>query len=432
MKAVTKKSHGKFSLSRFARIGRNLARINIPKVNPWLLQISIQDHFGSRKTAGSSREHLDATIKWLCRAQDRCGGFGVSAGFSFIDGWYPPYPETTGYLIPTFYEYAALTGREEFRDRARRMADWEIKIQLPCGGVQGGHYVGSNRDRQPVVFNTGQVILGWRRAYDETADERYLDAAVRAADWLISVQSPDGAWRLEGPVVNTHVHAYDARTAWSLLEVADLMNDGRYAEYAHRNLEWTMAQQQSNGWFVNNNFNDDCNPPTHSISYVMEGLIESALLSGETKYLNAALNTARKLMNIFESLGFMPGEFDGDWKCIGNYTCLTGNAQIAAVWLQLFQKTGEEDFLRNGIELNACVKASQKLRSLHPGVRGGVKGSFPLNGWYQPYCYPNWSAKFLADSLILEAGVLNALKRKEKNSKRNLRAMTAKMETSLG
>ena len=125
MKAVTKKKPGKISLSRFARIGKNLARIHLPKINPWLLKISLQDHFGARKAPASSRQHLDATMQWLCRAQDRCGGLGVSAGYSFIDGWYPPYPETTGYLIPTFYEYAALTGREEFRNRARRMAQFK-------------------------------------------------------------------------------------------------------------------------------------------------------------------------------------------------------------------------------------------------------------------------------------------------------------------
>jgi uncharacterized protein YyaL (SSP411 family) len=431
MDTVTRKTPGKISLSRIARVGRNLARINFRKANPWLLQISLQDHFGPRTSDEPSRKHLDATMRWLCRAQDRCGGDGVSAGYSFIDGWYPPYPETTGYLIPTFYDYAALSGREEYRDRARRMAEWEIKIQLPCGGVQGGHYLGQTPNRQPVVFNTGQVIFGWLRAYAETSDERYLGAARRAADWLISAQSPDGSWRLNGPAVTTRVHAYDARTAWGLLEVEAAVGNGRYAAPAHRNLEWTLRQQQANGWFVNNNFNSDFLPPTHSISYVMEGLIESGRLSGESRYLEAALKTAVRLRDIYDTLGFLPGEFDGDWNCIGSYSCLTGDAQIARVWLQLFQKTGEQAFLRNAVDLNGYVKASQKLRSMHPGVRGGVGGSYPLNGWYQPYCYPNWSAKFLADSLLLEERVLNNLGQGDEVQSLRLRAKTATMEARL-
>ena len=99
-----------------------------------------------------------------------------------------------------------------------------------------------------MVFNTGQVILGWCRTYSETGDARYLSAARRAGDWLLSVQSEDGAWRLPGPEVETLVHAYDARTAWSLLEIDALAKNETYAAAAKRNLDWTLAQQHENGW----------------------------------------------------------------------------------------------------------------------------------------------------------------------------------------
>lgn len=76
----------------------------------------------------------------------------------------PAYPETTGYIIPTFYRYAALTGDNDVRERARRMADWEIEIQHPSGGVLAGALGDSD---QPTVFNTGQVLFGWVRAFEE-------------------------------------------------------------------------------------------------------------------------------------------------------------------------------------------------------------------------------------------------------------------------
>ena len=50
------------------------------------------------------------------------------------------------------------------------MADWEIDIQLPGGGVLAGALGDSD---QPTVFNTGQVIFGWVRAFEEEQDERY-------------------------------------------------------------------------------------------------------------------------------------------------------------------------------------------------------------------------------------------------------------------
>ena len=44
--------------------------------------------------------HLESALKWLCQAHEK-GACGVSAGYSFFRGWLPPYPETTGYIIPT-------------------------------------------------------------------------------------------------------------------------------------------------------------------------------------------------------------------------------------------------------------------------------------------------------------------------------------------
>jgi uncharacterized protein YyaL (SSP411 family) len=374
----------------------------------------IEDGIGWQESgAGSSRRHLDATINWLCQAQDIAGGAGVSAGFSFLYGWHPPYPETTGYIIPTFYDYANLTGREEILDRARRMADWEVEIQLPSGAVQGSVYLGPQRAREPEVFNTGQVILGWCRAFTETRDERYLNAARRAGDWLVQVQFPDGSWRLNGPEAETMVHAYDVRTAWSLLELDSLVRDGRYTQSATFNLDWTMAQQQENGWFRHNAFFTAGNwnlPLTHTISYVLEGLVESERITGHRQYLQAAIKTAARLLEIFETQKFMPGEFDNSWQFASRYSCLTGNAQIAGVWLRLFELTQDKRYLDGAIKLNQSVKATQRLRSLHPGVRGGVKGSQPISGRYTPYTYINWGAKFLADSLMLEDRILAGLK----------------------
>ena len=43
-----------------------------------------------------------------------------------------------------------------------------------------------------------------------------------------------------------------------------------------------------------------------------------------------------------------------------------------------------------------------------PEMAGGVKGSFPLDGEYSKYEYPNWAAKFLVDSLMLETDISGA------------------------
>ncbi|MGH9853556.1 MAG: hypothetical protein ACREBD_27270 [Blastocatellia bacterium] len=403
MGAIRKKIQ-KTPLSKLVKAGGRL-------LHPSISGLLLRDRFDLRRTPEPSRRHLDAAIQWICRAHDQCGGQGVAQGFSLLHGWHPPYPETTGYIIPTFYDYALLTGRGEFRERAAQMADWEIEVQMASGAVVGGAWRGPDHKATPVVFNTGQVILGWCRAYVETKDERYLAAAQRAGDWLGSVQSPDGSWRLPGAETETLVHAYDARTAWSLLEIYKLTNDERYLLPARRNLDWTLAQQQENGWFQHNAFFTASQwnmPLTHTISYVMEGLLESWRLISVEKYFQAARKTAEKLLRIFESESFIPGEFDSSWKTSASYSCLTGSAQIAGVWLRMAEITRERHFLDAAVKLNDYVKSTQLLNALHPGIRGGVKGSHPISGRYTPYTYVNWGAKFLADSLMLEEQILES------------------------
>lgn len=378
-------------------------------MHPSIIGLLIRDRLDWRSNPDTSRRHLDATIQWICRAHDQCGGQGVSLGFSLLHGWFPPYPETTGYIIPTMFDYATLTGKDEYRSRAIRMADWEVEIQLPTGAVMGSVYRGPAHQATPVPFNTGQVILGWTRAYIETKREQYLDAARRAGDWLISVQSPDGSWRLPGAEGDTLVHAYDARTAWSLLEIHALTKVDSYLQAARLNLDWTVAQQHENGWFEENAFFTGSKwnlPLTHTIAYVMESLLESWRLIGGGHYFGASYKTAERLLRIFELRKFMAGEFDGSWKSAAKYSCLTGNAQIARVWLRLFQITRDTRFLSAALKLNDYVKSTQRLNALHPGIRGGIKGSQPISGRYTPYTYVNWSAKFMADSLMLEAEIM--------------------------
>lgn len=379
----------------------------VRSMNPSVGRIWFKDISGIRSAVGDSAQHLDETINWLCRAQDAVGSCGgVSTGFSLVSGWLPPYPETTGYIIPTLYDYAAITGTEELRSRALRMAEWEIGVQMENGAVQAGYYNGPNAPRKPAVFNTGQVILGWCRTFLEENDERFLEAAKRAADWLLSVQADDGSWYVPSSETETSVHAYDVRTAWSLLEVYDITKEKKYEAAATRKLEWTLRQQHENGWFDNNSFfvsKDKWTLPlTHTIAYVMEGLLESWRLTGRNEYLVATEKTAEKLLLIFELRRFMAGEFDEKWHAGGKYSCLTGNAQIAGVWLRLFEINKDTRYLNAALKLNDYTKSTQNISSLHGGIRGGIKGSQPIYGRYTPLIYVNWGAKFWADTLMLE------------------------------
>src|SRR5699024_4017080 len=79
----------------------------------------------SRRLAISLQQHLDGAADWLAQAQDVSADDGVPAYYNAkTKRWAASYPETTGYIIPTLYRYAKLSGRAEFAERATRMAHW--------------------------------------------------------------------------------------------------------------------------------------------------------------------------------------------------------------------------------------------------------------------------------------------------------------------
>ena len=381
-------------------------------IHPSVARVFVSDAIGFGHRPRSTEEHLKAAMRWLCTAHDVCDARGVSAGYSIRHGWLPPYPETTGYIIPTMLSYAAHSSDDQFVERARQMADWECDVQLPNGGVIGGVYRESEKSPAAVVFNTGQVLLGLVEAFRHFQDQKYFDAAVRAGDWLVDAQHSDGAWRLRGVETETDVHAYDVRTAWSLLELESITQIPKYRAHAEKNLEWVLSQEQPNAWYKNNAFFSDDRwgvTFTHTIAYVMEGLFGSWQLTKESTYLDAVIRCAEKLLRNLEIRRYMFGDFDENWVSSSRYGCLTGNAQIAGVWINLYNVIDDPRFLNSALKLNDMVKQTQSISSLHRGVKGGIKGSNPIWGAYTPFVYPNWAAKFFADTLMAEVVAMRSL-----------------------
>lgn len=370
-------------------------------------RLALRDVFGARYPVQDPTEHLRGTMEWLCRAQDAAGGRGVSRSYSLLyrrsegrRGWMSAYPETTGYIIPTFCRYALYTRDPSFTQRALAMAMWESDIQMESGAVMGGV---EGFPPTPAVFNTGQVLFGWARAYRETRDDRFLVSARRAADFLVKVQDVDGAWRRYGSKYALQgVHLYDARTAWGLLEAFGITSDCRYRDAAARNLEYVCSRQQDNGWFPDCCLDDPRRPLLHTIAYTIEGLIEGGVLLGEERFVTAAKRAAEALVARQRPDGSLPGRFDAGWKRAASWSCLTGNAQTAVVWLRLDQIAGGRAFGPAAGRLIRFVQSTQDLTADDPGVRGGVAGSYPRSGSYGTFEYLNWAGKFLADALLLE------------------------------
>ena len=369
---------------------------------------ALHDFAPRPKRVPDATASLDAAMEWLARAQDASGNGGVSRSYALRfmrghhqrRGWLGAYPETTGYIIPTFLDYAALRDRPEYRERAQRMADWESDVQMESGAVQGGTI---DFPPSPAVFNTGQVLQGWARAHKEFESPRYLDSMRRAADFLVEAQDPDGAWRRHGSrYARAGINTYDARTALGLLEASGRTGDPRHRDSAAKALRFTLTQQRPNGWFENCCLDDNRRPLLHTLAYTMEGLLEGGVLLEDQRLVDASRLAADAVLERLGPDGWLPGRLDESWRPAARWSCLTGNAQTARVWSRLFELTGEARYREGAIRANRYIAGTQDLGDSDPGIRGGIQGSYPIWAEYGTYEYLNWAAKFFADSLLSE------------------------------
>lgn len=364
---------------------------------------------GQAKTTYEASRHIDAAVQWICRAQDAFENGGVARSYSFVynpyfqrKGWIHPYPETTGYIIPTLFDYARRTGKREIAERAIRMADWERQVQLESGAVQGGTI---DQAPTPAIFNTGQVIFGWVRTFQETRETVYLDSAVRAGMFLVRQQDKDGAWRKslsDYASSRMQFYTYNTRTAWGLLELALVAGRQEFKEAAIRNIDFALAQQKENGWFRSNCLSDPSQPLLHTIAYAIRGVLEVGTLLKNDHYVNRAKLAADALLLAQGTDGSLAGRFDERWTPTVSWRCLTGEAQISGIWGRLFQITGDSRYREAMTKTNAALKRLQIMDTDHHGLYGGITGSYPLHGPYGRFEVLNWAVKFFLDALLLE------------------------------
>jgi hypothetical protein len=133
----------------------------------------------------------------------------------------------------------------------------------------------------------------------------------------------------------------------------------------------------------------------------LRGFVEGYRFSSDAEIAAVGRRTADGLLSALRIDGFLPGRLNPDWSAAASWACLTGTAQVAHSWLLLYEDTGDGRYLDAGRRANAYVRRTVRLDAPE-GIRGGVKGSFPIDGEYGSFEYPNWAAKFLIDSLVAE------------------------------
>jgi len=219
---------------------------------------------------------IEKTLSWIKSLELPDGGITAGPGLA-------AYPEVSGYLIPTFYDYGETA-------IAERLAEYLLTVQNEDGSFP-------DMKGKARTFDTGACMEGLGRAFQETSNPYYQDGATRAWDWLESMELESGALRVSPGSDKTHVYT---------MRVSGLMGNEKATRY------W-----KEKAWDVTR---------VHYAAYALEGLWEI----GENGFVIANLLLARKAITKDKLIPMTAG---ASWvSCEGSDTCAT--AQMAILYWQ--------------------------------------------------------------------------------------------------
>jgi hypothetical protein len=340
---------------------------------------------------GENPHHLRLAGEWLLKAQSVNGDGGYAHSYSLSRGWAASYAETTGYIIPTMLKLSGCLNDGRYEESALRAGQWLLAIQQPDGS-----FLDLSGSRQ--VFDTGQILEGLISLYKKTGDARFIGAASKAGDFLAGSQDEEGTWT-EFSYRNVP-HTYYTRVSANLLKLYAVREAHRYKKAAEKNLLWAVSRQKENGYFEMMSFAPGELPYLHTIVYVLEGLFQSCGFLSDERIFNALKKTVDVLVGISKNRdSILSSQYDENWRCPKKEKCMTGLAQWAGLLLDIYVKVKNEDYRDQAFKTIHYLK-NRQIQKGSENIVGALPGSSPIWGSYFPFSFNNWSVKFLADALV--------------------------------
>jgi uncharacterized protein YyaL (SSP411 family) len=358
----------------------------------------------NQENAGENEYYMKMAGNWLLEAQTVGLGIGYAHSYSLFSGWKQPYPETTGYIIPTMIQLGSYLNDERYITSALQAGEWLLKIQKADGS-----FIDLRGQKQ--IFDTGQILEGLIGLFKKTENSEYLVAARKSGDFLIKNQDTDGKWTKFA--YHGIPHTYYSRVAANLLKLHEITGESAYKRAAEKQLRWTIAQQKDNGYFNYMSFLTAQLPYLHTIIYVLEGLLEANTFLHNEDILSCLKKTVDVLVAINKNRDdILFAQYDSNWTYLKKEKCMTGLAQWARLLLHLYILMKEEDYFIQARKTILFVKSKQ-VQSGTKNIKGAVPGSIPIWGSYFRFSFNNWTVKFYIDALLLLAQVEKQHSREE-------------------
>lgn len=271
-----------------------------------------------------------------------------------------PYPEVTGYFIPTLLNWGE-------RERALQYARWLVSIQL-----ENGAWPGFASDI-PYTFDTGQILKGLVAVLPDLPEAE--GPVRRGCDWLITQVTEEGAITTPsivigklpgGRTVSDSIHLYALEP---LFAAAELFDAPAYRDTAERAIRHYLGRPDLTAF----------DTLAHFHAYVLEALVDLG-------YADRAMEGMETIAQLQKRNGALPAYADVNW------VCSTAEAQYSVIW----HKLGEYE---------RASRAFQHLCSLQ-NPSGGFYGSYGAGKEYFPREEISWAVKYFLDAYYL--GIRNS------------------------
>ncbi len=344
-------------------------------------------------------KRLESVLLWLKASFDATNQRGSAAFYSRLrfpfSGWSAAYPETTGYIIETLLDYHTLTGEQWLWDYSKNAADWLCTLQKKNGALPGG--LGENGAES--VFNTGMMLFGLVRIFEETQDEKYKIVVEKAVDWLLSILEKDGSWQ-KGAYINDYVPSYYTRVIWAILKANSVLKNDKIPVLMQQALDFYKQKVNENGTVKDWAFEKNKPAFTHTIAYTQRGFLEAGILLNDEKSIAIAKHIALIINDLFEKNKKIAGTYNENWQADYSFVCNTGNAQLSLNAARFYEHTGDFFYLDLAKKIFKTVRNSPSRIPIK-GIYGSISGSSPYWGKYIRFAAPNWAAKFWLDAQFL-------------------------------
>ena len=159
------------------------------------------------------------------------------------ENWIPLGWQSFGRAIVAMISLQEFTHERQWLERASIWADYGLRLQADNGCF---HLINNNYYSSDIAADE---IRGLIRVYLRTDDRRFLDAALRFADWHLARQDARGTWPLSEdrwgvPVTHYRGPGDMPNIAIALLLAHKCTGESKYVDGAAKALRYSLTQQQ--------------------------------------------------------------------------------------------------------------------------------------------------------------------------------------------